>query len=68
MVLSVDGRTIEDNGDLSRYIASKAPGQTVRLEVLRGKGRQNVNVTLGTFPDEPEEASDRRAPTRTSWG
>jgi serine protease Do len=57
VVLSVDGRTIENNGDLSRYIASKTPGTTVKLEVLRGKNRQNVSVTLGTFPDQPEEAS-----------
>ncbi len=63
VVLSVDGRTIENNGDLSRYIASKAPGQTVRLEVLRGKGRQNVSVTLGTFPDQPEESSAGGADT-----
>jgi serine protease Do len=57
VVLSVDGRTIENNGDLSRYVASKAPGTTVKLEVLRGKSRQNLSVTLGTFPDQPEEAS-----------
>jgi serine protease Do len=63
VVLSVDGRTIENNGDLSRYVASKAPGQTVRLEVLRGKSRQNVSVTLGTFQDQPDEASAGGADT-----
>jgi len=57
VVLSVDGRTIENNGDLSRYIASKAPGTTVRLEILRGKGRQTVNVTLGTFQEQAEESA-----------
>jgi serine protease Do len=57
LVLTVDGRTIENNGDLSRYIASKAPGTTVRLEILRGKSRQAASVTLGTFPDQPEAAS-----------
>jgi serine protease Do len=63
VVLSVDGRAIENNGDLSRYIASRSPGQTVRLEVLRGKTRQNVSVTLGTFPDQPEEANAGGADT-----
>ena len=57
VILSVDGRTIENNGDLSRYIASKTPGTTVRLELLRGKARQTVSVTLGTFKDQAEEAS-----------
>jgi len=35
VVIGVDGRPIEDNSDLSRYIASKAPGTTVSLRVLR---------------------------------
>jgi serine protease Do len=51
VVLSADGRAIEGNGDLSRYIASKAPGATVKLELLRGKERRTLSVTLGTFPD-----------------
>ena len=37
VVVGVDGRAIEDNGDLSRYIASKSPGTTVNLRVLRGE-------------------------------
>jgi len=57
VILSADGRTIEDNSDLSRYIASKSPGTTVKLEILRGKERKTVSVTLGTFPDEGSEAS-----------
>ena len=40
VILSADGRTIQDNSDLSRYISSKSPGTTVKLEVLRGKGRE----------------------------
>jgi serine protease Do len=55
VVLSADGRAIRDNGDLSRYIASKAPGTTVRLEVQRGRAKQALSVTLGTFPDRNEE-------------
>jgi serine protease Do len=55
VILSADGRTIEDNGDLSRYISSKSPGATVKLDILRGKDRKAVSVTLGTFPDEPSE-------------
>jgi serine protease Do len=55
VVLSADGRAIEDNSDLSRYIASKNPGSTVKLEVLRGKEKKTVPVTLGTFPDETSD-------------
>jgi serine protease Do len=55
VILSADGRAIEDSTDLSRYIASKSPGTSVKLEVLRGAERKSVPVTLGTFPDEPSE-------------
>jgi serine protease Do len=54
-ILRADGRVIRDNGDLSRYIASLAPGTSVKLELLRGKDRKNVTVTLGTFPDEEQD-------------
>jgi serine protease Do len=57
VILSADARAIQDNSDLSRYISSKSPGAVVKLEVLRGKDRKQVSVTLGTFPDATEEAS-----------
>ena len=60
VVVAADGRTIEDNGDLSRYISSKSPGSTVSLRVLREGGQeQTLSVKLGTFPEETaEEGSD----------
>jgi serine protease Do len=55
VILSADGKPIEDSTDLSRYIASKAPGTSVKLDLLRGKDRKTASVTLGTFPDAPTE-------------
>ncbi|PYQ48398.1 MAG: peptidase [Acidobacteria bacterium] len=53
VVIGVDGRAVEDNGDLSRYIASKPPGTTVNLRILReGSQEQTIAVKLGTFPEE----------------
>ena len=53
VVVGVDGRGVEDNGDLSRYIASKPPNTTVKLRVLREGGpEQTIAVKLGTFPEE----------------
>jgi serine protease Do len=57
VILAADGRTIEDNSALSRYVASKAPGTVVELEVLRDGKRRKVSVTLGTFPEEGTEAA-----------
>jgi serine protease Do len=61
VVIAVDGRAIEDNGDLSRYIASKAPGTTVNLRVLRAGGEQTIAVLLGTFPDETVDSENDSA-------
>jgi len=52
VVVTVDGRQVQDSSDLSRYVATKAPGTTVRLRVLRGGSERDVDVKLGTFPDE----------------
>jgi serine protease Do len=58
VVVGVDGKGIEDNSDLSRYIASKSPGTTVSLRVLRGSAEQTIAVTLGTFPEETADADE----------
>jgi serine protease Do len=58
VVVEVDGRQVEDNNDLSRYIASRAPGTNVRLKVLREGAEKNISLTLGTFPEETAEGED----------
>jgi serine protease Do len=64
VILSADGRQIEDSSDLSRYIASKPPETEVELGVLRNGERKTMSITLGTFPDEPttiaREETERR--------
>src|SRR5437867_722182 len=62
VVLTADGRSIEDSSALSRYIASKAPGSSVRLQVLRDGAQRTMTLTLGTFPDEAER--DESSPSR----
>jgi serine protease Do len=54
-ILKADDKLIQDNGDLSRHIASLAPGTTVKLELVRGKDKKNLSVTLGTFPDQTSD-------------
>jgi serine protease Do len=52
VVLSADGRAVADANELTNYVASKAPGTTVQLRVLRAGAEKTVPVTLGTFPEE----------------
>ncbi len=55
VVVKADSRKIGDNGDLSRYISSRPPGSTVKLEVIRGGVAKSISVVLGTFPDEASD-------------
>jgi serine protease Do len=52
VVTAVDGRPVQDSSDLSRYVASRTPGSSVKLRVLRDGSERDVTVKLGTFPDE----------------
>jgi serine protease Do len=58
VVLAADGRPIEDNGDLSAYVASRAPGTTVELEIVRDGRRRTIAVVLGTFPEENSDEGE----------
>jgi serine protease Do len=58
VVIGVDGRPVNDNNDLSRYVASKAPGETVRLQVIRDGKEQSIAVKLGTFPEQGTDDDD----------
>jgi serine protease Do len=58
VVIGVDGRPVNDNNDLSRYVASKAPGETVRLQVIRDGREQTIAVKLGTFPEQGVDDDD----------
>jgi serine protease Do len=70
VVIRVDGREVEDNGDLSSYVASRPPGAEVALRVLRQGEELDMSVTLGTFPDEDfeETASSSESPREQQLG
>jgi serine protease Do len=68
VVIGVDGRAVDDNNDLSRYVASKAPGETVRLRVIRDGGERTIAVTLGTFPEQGDDEDDERSSGRAELG
>jgi serine protease Do len=61
VVVKADARKISDNGDLSRYISSRPPGSTVKLEVIRGGVAKSISVVLGTFPDEASDDESTEA-------
>jgi len=57
VIRSVDGQAVKDSSDVSRRIASKGPGTSVELQVLRDGHEKTLTSKLGTFPDESEVQS-----------
>ncbi|MGB3147510.1 MAG: Do family serine endopeptidase [Paracoccaceae bacterium] len=53
IVQTVNGNAVKDPRDLTRQIASDAPGAEVKLGLLRAGKPVDVTVTLGTRPDQP---------------
>jgi serine protease Do len=49
IILSVDGKSINDPRDLALQIASKAPNTTVNVSVWRNGMTQDIAVKLGTL-------------------
>jgi serine protease Do len=56
VIRKIDGHPVKDNQELLAMIASRKPGETVKLEVLRGGETLKLDVTLTTRPVtfEPE--------------
>lgn len=52
VIVTADGIQVADNTALSRYVASKSPGTTIRLVALRSGDQRTLSVTLGTFPED----------------
>jgi serine protease Do len=50
VVRKIDGEPVKDNQDLLAKIASRKPGETVKLEIIRGGETMKIDVTLATRP------------------
>lgn len=63
VIVSIEGQRIDTRQQLSSYLALKtAPGDTVRITVLRNGARRTVDVTLGTRPERSGTRSQRIPP------
>src|SRR5437660_214938 len=52
VILKLNGRTIEDSGELPMQVASLAPGTAVNLEVWRAHAPRELSVKLGTMEEK----------------
>lgn len=54
IITAVNGQQIATSADLSSQLQSRAPGAQVTITVARGSGNQNIKVTLGERPTNPQ--------------
>jgi S1-C subfamily serine protease len=53
VITALDGQEIDADTDLAELILPHNPGDTITLRVLRGDSPTEIEVTLGTLPEEP---------------
>ncbi len=56
IVQQLDGKSINGPNDLSLRIAELAPGSVAHLQVYRNGHSQQINVKLGTYPENGQPA------------
>ena len=56
VIVAVDGKPVQSRADLLRLVQTHEPGETVRVEVERGKKRTTVSLRTAADPDDPNRA------------
>jgi len=67
VVLKVNDQAVSDPGELQLNIASRNPGDTVKLEIVREGKTRNINVKLGEMPED-ETSLAALTPNRIDLG
>jgi serine protease Do len=59
VILSINGKTVNDSNELRNTVSMMQPGETVRLEVSRNGSVKDINVKLGELPLSKQDAESR---------
>ena len=57
IILSFDGKEIEEMRDLPRIVAQSAVGEKYKVDVWRAGGKKSLTIKTERFPDDPTVAS-----------
>jgi serine protease Do len=68
VILSYNGKKIEDPAELPRLVAATKPGQKANVEVWRNGKRQQLAVTVGEFPAEQTASTPPQGPASMEAG
>lgn len=58
VIVSINGSPVKDARDLAKKIGAMAPGEPVKLGVVRNGAEKTVTLTLGTMPNTREAKAD----------
>ena len=51
IILAMDGNSLTNTGELSKFLMTRAPGESVETDILRDGAEMTLEITLGTRPD-----------------
>jgi serine protease Do len=68
VIVGVDGTRIQRVGQFQRMVASRRPGETVALDLIRYGQPQRIQVRLGEAPTENHAAEPRRRAAADNTG
>ncbi len=58
IIRKIDGNPVKNNQDLLSMIASRKPGETVKLDIVRGRENLKIDVKLATRPTFDSDGSN----------
>jgi serine protease Do len=64
VILSYNGKKIDNPADLPRLVAATTPGEKAQLEVWRNGKREQITAVVGESPSEPQRAAGRETPEK----
>lgn len=66
VIVEINGKKISDGRQLIHSISSFAPGNSIKVKVLRGGKEQEIKVTVGRRPSRDSLLSSRKEPKSNS--
>jgi serine protease Do len=73
VIVGIDGQPVRDTWELQKAVADRKPGERVKLDVIRGKKRTQVELELGAMPEkyaglESTEPAEEGGPAPSALG
>lgn len=56
VIVSFDGRVVDDSGDLTKALKQKKPGDEIEIKVLRDNREEDIALTLGETIERKDKA------------